>query len=286
MSRRRAIEEPENHERWLVSYADFITLLFAFFVVMYAISSVNEGKYRTLSHSLMSAFQGPQRSLTPAQVGELARAEELPLVVVKNPEPVPKPPRQNLGETLESQRLKEISEEMVRQLSPLIEEGLVTVRRTDLWLEVEINTSILFGSGSDDLSRSARRVLLLVADVIRPYDNPVRIEGFTDDIPINTDRFPSNWELSAVRAASVVRLFELAGIDPTRMAAVGFGEFRPIDDNESESGRQRNRRVALVVLAGEDLRYRMDTDREATVVRPADVPARSAVEESDEGGDQ
>lgn len=267
MARKKKHEEHENHERWLVSYADFITLLFAFFVVMYSLSSVNEGKYRVLSESLVAAFNAPTRSIQPVTVGEPAKG-----MAIKPPpqpgQPAPQssvipppiqPPaidRQRLAaemrakiETERAKTIATIGDQIEKALAPLIDKDLVHVRRARLWLEVEINTSILFPSGSAAVSASAVPTLKHVAEILGKYPNPIHVEGFTDNRPIRTVAFPSNWELSAARAASVVHLFSSAGIVPERMAAVGYGEYHNVGDNSTREGRNANRRVVLVILA-------------------------------------
>ncbi|RMD78187.1 MAG: flagellar motor protein MotD, partial [Gammaproteobacteria bacterium] len=259
MARKPKHEEHENHERWLVSYADFITLLFAFFVVMYAVSSVNEGKYRVLSESLIAAFRSTARSLQPIQVGELTRSPKSEGVVnsLINQIDKPPPPMQQDRRRLvpekgkggeEHQRMQQMEGRIERALQELIDKGLIVVRRGELWLEVEINTSILFPSGSARLEPEAVPVLRRIAGILKDFPNPIRVEGYTDNVPIHTLAFPSNWELSAARAASVVHLFTSEGVDPRRMAAIGYGEYRPVADNATEAGRARNRRVVLVIL--------------------------------------
>jgi chemotaxis protein MotB len=130
----------------------------------------------------------------------------------------------------------------------LIDAKLITVRRESMWLEIEINTDILFPSGSGAFSTAAEPVLDKLAEVLKPFPNPIRVEGHTDDRPIHTGPFPSNWELSAARAASVVHQFTKQGIDPLRLEIVGFGEFHPRQPNDSGEGRNANRRVAVLVL--------------------------------------
>jgi chemotaxis protein MotB len=251
MARRRRTEEPENHERWLVSYADFITLLFAFFVVMYALSSVNEGKYRILSDSLDAAFRGSNRSLRPVQVGELVRsAANYPVPPVDGSRMI------DLGSVFKfhpQALLQPGMDSMARQIehafSALIDEGIVEVRRNGLWLEVEINTSILFPSGSTRLSPEAVPMLHELAKILRRFPNQIHVEGYTDNIPIRTKTFPSNWELSAGRSARVVRIFAQYGIAGSRMVAIGHGENRPKAGNNTEAGRNKNRRVVVNILA-------------------------------------
>ena len=133
-------------------------------------------------------------------------------------------------------------------MQSLIDAKLVTVRRENMWLEIEINTDILFPSGAGEFSAAAAPVLDKLAEVLKPFPNPIRVEGHTDDRPIRTAAFPSNWELSAARAASVVHEFTKAGIDPLRLEIVGFGEFHPRQPNDSVEGRNANRRVAILVL--------------------------------------
>ncbi len=276
MARRRHREEHESHDRWLISYADFITLLFAFFVVMYSVSSVNEGKFRVLSDSMVATFKDPKRSLEPIQVGELVRSLEPPgphpepvdeqPVLEPEPPTVPEPAPEPEPETAQASgapmaALDEMASQVEEQMAPLIDEDVVSVRRMDSWLEVEFNTSILFESGAALLSGRAVNVLTDVAELLRTFPNPVQVEGFTDDVPISTPQFPSNWELSAARAASVVHLFTKVGIRPERMVAIGYGEFRPIGDNGTEQGRRRNRRVVLVIPAEEDARRVLDLQR-------------------------
>lgn len=259
MARKPKHEEHENHERWLVSYADFITLLFAFFVVMYAVSSVNEGKYRVLSESLIAAFRSTARSLQPIQVGELTRSpksegvvESLINQVDQPPLPMHREERRLVPEegagSGERRDMRRMEGRIERALQELIDKGLIVVRRGELWLEVEINTSILFPSGSARLQPDAVPVLRRIARILKDFPNPIRVEGYTDNVPIRTLAFPSNWELSAARAASVVHLFTDEGIDPRRMAAIGYGEWRPVADNATPEGRARNRRVVLVIL--------------------------------------
>ncbi len=267
MARKKKHEEHENHERWLVSYADFITLLFAFFVVMYSLSAVNEGKFRVLSESLVAAFSSSPKSLQPVQVGQtlkgpaspVSRLDPLkapPMVVAPDlSKPVPPAlpaPVEPPAITPRMQVIKDMADDIERAMGPLIKADLLLVRRDSLWIEVEIKTSILFPSGSAQLQAQAKPILQKIAEILGKFPNAVHVEGFTDNVPINTLAFPSNWELSAARAASVVHLFMQAGMQPERMAAIGLGEYRPIADNSTEEGRNKNRRVVLVVLADGD----------------------------------
>jgi len=251
MARKPKQEEHVNHERWLVSYADFITLLFAFFVVMYSISSVNEGKYRVLSSSLFSAFNDPAKSLDPIQYGTPLRS---PIVqhksMLDDDDAISRvgvdhqvmPSRKQLAE------MQKIADEIEYNLKKLVAKDLITVNKTNLGVEIEIKSSILFGSGSANLEAKAKPVLQKIANILSKVDNDINVEGFTDDIPIHTLIYPSNWELSAARASSVVRLFSSSNIDSKRLKAIGFAEFRAIADNSTPEGRNKNRRVTIFLL--------------------------------------
>ena len=285
MARKKRIEEHENHERWLVSYADFITLLFAFFVVMYSISSVNEGKYRVLSDSMVAAFRDPVRSLSPIQVGNPLRSPAQSKSILDHNKQImeifkvplqresaqqaedkksPREPQTMRDETGDEEDLDEAAQQLADSIeaamAELVDDGLIDVRRDKRWIEVEIKSSILFNSGSSELSAKSVPVLRKLAEKIQPLDNVIHVEGFTDNIPINNFEFISNWELSASRAASVVHLFTRLGIDPQRMAAIGYGEFRPIAGNDTATGRAKNRRVVLVIMSGSDARISQRLD--------------------------
>jgi chemotaxis protein MotB len=249
MARRRRIEEPENHERWLVSYADFITLLFAFFVVMYSISSVNEGKYKVLSQALVGVFNDPDRSVRPIPIGE-----ERPLTT-RPAQPLVTDSEQTqaaIGEAVDP--LQTIANDVRQAFGDLIASDQLTVRGNELWIEIELKSSLLFGSGDAMPSDMAFSIVDKVATILKPFDNPVHVEGFTDNLPISTAQYPTNWELSTARAASIVRMMAMEGIDPRRMAAVGYGEFQPVASNATADGRGRNRRVVLVISRNLDVR--------------------------------
>ena len=273
--RREVLEDEGNTDRWMVSYADFITLLFAFFVVMYAISSVNEGKYRVLSDALEAAFRAPPKSLEPIQIGQTVRA---PLNFQSDFRPKPilikgmTPSTTDIATSQQTEKdkssMKEIGDKVVNSLSSMLESDLVNVRRTDMWIEVEISSKVLFESGSALIQVDAVPILVDVSDILQGFPNAVRVEGFTDNIAIDTPAYPSNWQLSAARAASVVHLFADQGIDPLRLAATGYGEYRPVATNDTAEGRNRNRRVVLFILSEEASRlYNYSTD-EAERFRP------------------
>jgi chemotaxis protein MotB len=280
MARKRRHEEHANHEAWAIPYGDLITLLLAFFVVMYAISSVNDGKYRILSDSLSAAFRGGPRSMQPIEVGtrrvvtepsgpsilisEGMRASQprsqleaiaAPTAGIEGEEPSAEELARlkaaaNAAAARRAQ-LDRIAGDVEQAMASLIMQDQVVVRRHDDWVEVEIRTDILFGSGSAALASQATTAIAQLGDALRNNRNPIRVEGHTDNVPIRTSAFASNWELSAARAASVVRILVDRGIDPSRLAVLGLGEFRPAQPNDSVSGRGANRRVLLVIL-GDD----------------------------------
>ncbi len=279
MARKRGkyYQKEDNPERWLVSYADFVTLLFAFFVVMYSISSVNEAKYAHLSEALEEAFSqeteqsetvdpvepqidnkpddANQKVIEPIQIGEPPTS--LKPIILENPTREEQIKQHQLSEEIlkERRQLNLISDKFADVLQPYLENQLVEVKKKDFWIELEMNSQLLFLSGEAELSRKASPIIKKIADVIRPMPNVINIEGHTDNIPIDTVEFPSNWDLSSARATSVVREFENNNISPKRLSAVGYGEFHPVADNRTVAGRLKNRRVVLVLMSGAFARY-------------------------------
>lgn len=242
MARRKYQEEHENHERWLVSYADFITLLFAFFVVMYAISSLNEGKYRVLSNSLTGAFG---KLLVIPQPTESA----IPDPKIKlDPLPIEKR-KHNEQMQRERERMTTMAKDIMNLLQPLVRDGKVRVSQSSRGITVEINASLLFAPGDANLNADSIQALKAIAGVLKNDNHAIQIEGHTDNLPIKNPVFPSNWELSAVRASTVARLFTETGVDEFRVTAIGQGAKLPVDDNRTAEGRARNRRVSIQILA-------------------------------------
>ena len=239
MARRKQEEEHENHERWLVSYADFITLLFAFFVVMYALSTVNEGKYRVLSNSMVSAFRNVDVNTESQQI--IVK----PIPIVQKPGAPP-----NLRDTAKQKqrdKMRNVAKGILDVMAPLIAQGKVRVLETSRGVTIEINDSILFSPGQALLQPALIKAMSAIAEVLVPTDFPITIEGHTDNIPINTLQFPSNWELSAVRATTVLRLFADAGVAAERLTAIGYADTRPVEPNLMADGRARNRRVSILI---------------------------------------
>lgn len=269
MVRRRREDIHINHERWLVSYADFITLLFAFFVVMYSISQVNDSKYRVLSDTFIEAFNQPTDSqtnaepseqlnpsndvITPIDMGKTAQAtpeqQETPSVIsdVDEVANAISSVATAVDPSTKSDELSQISDLVTEKFSQLIDDQMVQVSSNELWLQIELKDSILFSSGSAETSEQAQRIFDEIAAILKGYSNPVQVEGFTDNIPINSAKYPTNWELSSARASAIVKYLTTKGVAPERLSAVGYGEYQPVASNETDVGRAQNRRVAIMV---------------------------------------
>jgi len=263
--RKRRNSDPQdyrdNHDRWLVSYADFITLLFAFFVVMYAISSVNENKYRVLSGSLVSAFKrNVSETKQPAEITPSSVETGLEL----DPEPIdapdqalepadeePIPDEQETERLVRQQKMRGMANDILQVLAPLVQDGSVSVTQSVQGIAIEINASVLFSPGHAQLAESSMQTLRAVAAVVQGHEHEIHVEGHTDNMPIHTLHFPSNWELSTARASSVVRLFIENGVNPYRLTALGYGENRQVASNETPEGRARNRRVTIMIMSKE-----------------------------------
>lgn len=266
MVRRRRQEIHINHERWLISYADFITLLFAFFVVMYSISQVNDSKYRVLSDTFIEAFNQPTDSKTNAKPSDhlnpssnviapidldksgqiTTDQQDTPTVTGEQGEAAQTSSVAGQAEPT-SDELSQISDLVTEKFSQLINDQLIQVSSNELWLQIELKDSILFSSGSADTSEQAQRIFDEIAAILKNYSNPVQVEGFTDNIPIKSAKYPTNWELSSARASAIVKYMVTRGVAPERLSAVGYGEYQPVASNETDAGRAQNRRVAIMI---------------------------------------
>lgn len=228
-------EEHENHERWLVSYADFITLLFAFFVVMYSISSVNEGKFRTVSESIKAALNpivSPPATSTPFQVGANKQSTIVPNLT----------PSRDMAVRRLRQALKSLQSSVRIEPIQVTEPG-------DSTIVLSLPELVLFESGAAVLRAEALPFLQALAEVLVELDRQIKVQGHTDNVPIRTAQFPSNWELSAIRAVMVVRVLgELYGVPMRSLSAVGYADSRPVTDNTTPENRAKNRRVEIVIL--------------------------------------
>jgi chemotaxis protein MotB len=260
MGRRQKRQEHVSHDRWLVSYADFITLLFAFFVVLYASSQVDKRRVGRLALAIQVAFQELGVFDTSNTKIPLSESEALPFTqiqAVENSErtgdltrvvqpmkgvltPTPPPPNKPLSD---------IQSELEKVLAPEIQSRVVDVKLRKEGLIVSLREVGFYDSGSATMRDSAMTAVDRLASVLLPRNEAIRIEGHTDNVPIHNAHFPSNWELSTARATELAKLFVYHyHIDPMRLSAAGYAEFHPVDDNSTTEGRAHNRRIDLVIL--------------------------------------
>lgn len=236
MAKKAHHEEHENHERWLVSYADFITLLFAFFVVMYSVSMINEGKFRVFSQSMKESLLSITEAQTSNRRYEVGNSESAIIPAIS--------PKMQFLRQVKAVLTKTLGEERFR--------SRVAVTEVEGGIMIAIADSLLFESGEAAVKPEGLPLLAALVEVLGTTSQPVmgvRVEGHTDNVPIRTTAFPSNWELSAVRAVTVVRLMtERFNLDPALVSAAGFAEFRPVADNLTPESRAANRRVEITVL--------------------------------------
>lgn len=254
MARRRRHGDDPDLGRWAISWADFLTLLFAFFVVMYGISSVNQEKYRQLAESLNKVFDRETVGGTPASPLD-SRAETGSGLLEGGQSLAPSAALfidAPLAEKID--KLRALKAQFSSELKDLFAEGDVEVSGNDLWIAIEIRSGLLFDAGGAIPAIEADPLIARIAKMLTGGDNPIHVEGYTDNQPIASDDFPSNWELSAARAAAVVRLLEMNGLEPQRMAAVGYGEHRPAYSNRTAEGQRLNRRLVIVIARDERVR--------------------------------
>lgn len=244
MARRHKRLEHDNHDRWLISYADFVTLLFAFFVVMYSISSVNEEKFKTFGEALNVALAPHSGSLSPADTN---RPQDQKILLMVDRQTA------RLGEQQRKiqEHMKSLHAGLSQMMAELIAQRQVSVNRTKRGVEIDISASTLFGTGEAALQPGTLDLLRRVATVLSKEELPIEVEGHTDDVPIATAHYPSNWELSSARASSVVRLLIDNGVAAKRLAVVGLASNQPVVPNDSAENRARNRRVTITVISPE-----------------------------------
>jgi chemotaxis protein MotB len=241
MSLRRRPTSKPNHERWLVSYADFITLLFAFFVVMFASSQVDKSKVGQLAAAIQLAFKDLGIFPTPSSRSSLR---------LTGPPPDALPPMTSLFDPSSITNLAELHKELAQALEGEIKRGEVALRMGREGLVVSLREVGFFDSGSADVKLKSEPTVERIAKVLVDGEYQVRIEGHTDNVPIHTGRFASNWELSTARATEMAKLFITKfEFSPERLSAAGYAEFHPAAPNETAEGRALNRRVDLVVVA-------------------------------------
>jgi len=259
----------DNHERWLVSYADFITLLFAFFVVMFATAQKDKTKAKVISESVRDAIEHGQ--LTSAITGILNHSHVPPKGKGDTREKAPPPdqpgtpgqylPKLDLPPTPPPKNQPVTQADLVRSLAKLqegldveLKTGKVTLKLDRRGLVISLREAAFFASGDDAINPAGYSTLEKIARVVQALPNPLRLEGHTDSVPIHNSRFRSNWELSAARSIAMLGLLhERYGFPLERMSVAGFAENAPADTNDTEEGRAHNRRVDVVVLSAEAL---------------------------------
>lgn len=248
--------EREDIDRWLVSYADYMTLMFALFVVLYALSSLKQEEFNVLSESITKVFEksprkdsGTAQSTLPPVVASTefefsgsAVNKAASSAEVANATTLSDVRQQYLGSPLEL-----VEQDLRLALSDLIGQGVAKLVQDENWLVIELNSGLLFASGSATATNSARTLLQEISKIINPINNFLRVRGYTDNVPIRNELFSSNWELSVARATSVLRVLETLGTPPHRMAIEGFGEYYPTADNSTASGRAENRKVVIAI---------------------------------------
>ena len=254
--RQKPPEKHPNHERWIISYADFTTLLLATFVVMYAVSSINSSKFQEMAEAFSTAFMG---KITQIQATGLAAGHNAPFQNMPSPVRTPVITRdvqvKNLPPALRqeierrAERLDKAYKELTKLLGGMIEKGQVRVSLQSLGVIVDINSVLLFNSGKAELTPEAVGIVDQVAGVIKELNYPIQVNGFTDTKPIRNEQFNSNWDLSAARAMAVVKRLASVGIDPTLLVGAGYGEYHPIAPNDTPEGMATNRRVSIVVVS-------------------------------------
>jgi chemotaxis protein MotB len=245
--RRRQEKKHQNHERWLVSYADFITLMFAFFVVLYASSQADKHKQAQFAHAIDAAFQSLSvfdAVQVKSQAGMAKSSDEtIPVNIVLGDELSQAPP-----ETVRHD-FNRMQSQLHNRLSNQIAQHVVALRIGRDGLVISLREAGFFDSGSANPHAAAMSSIDSIVEVLRPTPYDLRIEGHTDNVPIHTEQYASNWELSAARATVMARLFiEREHFAPQRLSAAGYGEFHPVAGNDTAEGRGQNRRVDIIVL--------------------------------------
>ncbi len=255
-NREKIFEDDQETGRWLISYADFITLLFAFFVVMYSISQVNESKYKLLSSSLVQAFESPLKSSEPIQVGEINRSVQ-PVTGddVEQPEVESSSESGNMDSQnfASSEEFKALEDGLRNSLGDLSEQELAEIKSDPNWININLQSGLLFQSGSDILNQGADPLMEEVSKHLNTNRQLILVHGHTDNIPIDTEKFPSNWELSSARGVAVVRKLQNLLVEPPRMSVEGHGEYQPIASNDTPEGRTKNRRVVISISRKQSL---------------------------------
>lgn len=256
-SRRHDVEH-DNIHRWLVSYADYMTLMFALFVVLYAMAMVNEKPFESITESFGRVFQGAAEETKNRGHGDsvlMVNSSKTNkklygngILEVAGPELVDNEKNlSNISDKQVGSNLNSLEEELNTALYDLVESGYAQLQVDGDWLEIELNSGLLFPSGSSSATLSAEAILSVIYDVIGKASNFIRVRGYTDNQAINNEIYSSNWELSVFRATAILRVLEQLGVNPARMAIEGYGQYYPSEDNTTPQGRARNRRVVVAI---------------------------------------
>ena len=267
MARKKEPEKAPNHERWLVSYADFITLLFAVFVTLYAMSQTDKKKVEEVAASYRTAF-GVGKGLDATKPVVIPKGSMLPIPSAKPQHAEVERPKSKGEVSQKIQATKKDYQAILLSLEKYFIEqkaqDKVNIDITKRGLVISLKEGGFFDSGSATLKQSADGLLSKIAEALSPYGNEISFEGHTDNVPIHSATFQSNWDLSASRATSLARHFiERHGFTPEKISVTGYGEYRPVSDNSTEEGRKLNRRVDIVLLgATSDTIERLPSDNE------------------------
>jgi len=249
MGRRKKREEGHvNHERWLITYSDLITLLMIFFIIMYASSNVDAKKFKAVSDSFRVALGDGSSSS-----GNNVISSDIPLNINEMPQEVKdemaKAAAEAKAEAVEKNKLTEVKGKIDSLLEGSGLQASVGTVIEERGLVVSLKDTVLFDSGSADVKGDRIVTITEIGKILNSIDNYVRIEGHTDNVPIYTSRFHSNWELSALRAVSVKEILSKnGGVNESKLSVLGYGEFRPLADNSSEEGKAKNRRVDIIIM--------------------------------------
>lgn len=247
MRRRKKPETPQGAPAWLLTYGDMVTLCLTFFVLLYSFSNLDAQKWKSVVGSLQGALGSQETGILDGgtePVG-LSSSDQSNITLDE------KSLSSYLEYQKETQKLETIRQKLDNYLVSKDLSKQVTMTMEERGLVLRFRDSILFEKGKADLLTASTAVLGQVAEILQEIDNPVRIEGHTDDLPIQTSQFPSNWELSTNRATNVLRFLIKQGLPGNRLSAVGYGEYHPIAANNSEENRQKNRRVDIVIIREE-----------------------------------
>ena len=258
LRKKRHNVEHDNVHRWLVSYADYMTLLFALFVVLYAMAMVNEKPFETITESVGRVFQDDESkpknrghgddilnvntSKTNKRLYGNGLLDEAGPKLLEGDQTL-----SNISDTQVGSNLTSLEDELHVALYEMIESGFAQLQIDGDWLEIELNSALLFPSGSSSATNSATSILSIIYNVIGDVSNFVRVRGYTDNQVIKTEIFSSNWELSVFRATAILHELESLGVNPARMAIEGYGQYYPTADNTTAQGRAKNRKVVIAI---------------------------------------